>query len=168
MIPDDRTVRILSNRIAGFAWGFMAIWVAMLALFTYLFLRDGGFHQFNPLIETGIMGLFWMFGLAGLGHAASKPLVFLDATPEGLTVTQRFPTRRVVDIVPAHQIPEPVVLHDRDDDGDPYFICELALAGAPPVVIAEGHALEDVEARRRHFLTVIRTAFGPALPAQAS
>ena len=46
---------VFSNNMAIAGWIFMSIWLTGLCLITWVYVRDGGFHQFDPLIEVAIV-----------------------------------------------------------------------------------------------------------------
>jgi hypothetical protein len=71
-----------------FAWGFMALWLGMLGLFSWLLVREGGVRQFSYDIEVALLALFWFGGLAGLAHVSAMPIVRIERDGEALTVTE--------------------------------------------------------------------------------
>lgn len=58
---------VIRNLMPLMGWIFMAIWMSGIAVFTWLFFREGGFNQFDPWLERGLMALFWVFGVACSG-----------------------------------------------------------------------------------------------------
>src|SRR5262245_29772910 len=71
--PMGSGLLVLKNNMAVAGWVFMSVWMWGLVMMTYAYFRDGGFHQFDRLLEVGVMGLFWVFGTAGCAHIFSLP-----------------------------------------------------------------------------------------------
>jgi hypothetical protein len=134
----------LKNNMAMAGWVFMTIWLGMLLLFTWLFVREGGFHQFNPLVETGIMLMFWLFGLGGAGYLFSVPRVRLSVSNGTVEVRERWMLRGRVERFPASGLSARVV-DGKDDEGDPYFRLEIALPSGRTIVAKESHHRPTVE-----------------------
>ncbi len=146
---------ILRNNIAIVGWIFCAIWMGMLCLITYVFSRDGGFHQFGPPIETAIMLMFWVFGLAACGNAFSQSRIALIVDNGRATVQERWPHRTRTERFDAGMIAMPAIETGKDSDGDPYFRCILTTPSGHAVTIAEGNDRETVEAKRDRLLAAL-------------
>ena len=117
----------ITNRSAAFGWVFMAIWLAMLVMFTRLFIREGGFHQFSRDIEIAILAVFWLGGMAGVAHVLSAPLIRVERIGDTLIVTERWPLSSRRHRLPTGTRPQASVTAERDSDGDTYFACRLTL-----------------------------------------
>jgi len=145
MQPEPRPVLVVRNYKALFPWGFMALWMLFLALFTHVMFRDMGAPRdpgspFLPLI----LGLFWIVGLGTSLYVFSHPLVRLEVFPDGhIRVTRRWPHRRDewqgTDVVLR-------LKEDKDSEGDPYFEAQALLPGPLEIGFHEGSHRPDVEA----------------------
>jgi hypothetical protein len=131
--------------MAAFGWAFMALWLSMLCVVTYIFVRDGGFHQFDPLIETGIMLMFWLFGLGGGGELFARPRTRLTIAGGIVEARQIWPLRHAVERFPAETLATRIV-DGRDDEGDPYFTCVVTLPSGRTIAVVESHDRTAVEA----------------------
>src|SRR5688572_19830076 len=63
---------VVRNNAAIAVWVFMAVWMGMLCLFTYIFMRDGGVPDFG-LPGPVFLGGFWVVGVGAPGWAAAPP-----------------------------------------------------------------------------------------------
>ena len=79
---------VIRNDTAVAGWIFIAIWLAGVCLMTAGYFANGGFHQFDPLIEAGVVLLFWMFTLAGLAELATKPRTRLTIDRSGVILVR--------------------------------------------------------------------------------
>lgn len=142
------------NRKAAFLWGFMAVWMIMLIVFTGLFLRDGPPAGHSLLLFGGVLAVFWTGGLAATGHVLSKPLIDVRLASTGeVCVRRRFlwrlEERRYARAAPV----QATLVEGRDSDNDPYFHARLLLPDGDAVDLWEGHdraqAVAEVERFRR-------------------
>lgn len=136
----------IRNNMAIVGWIFMSIWMGMLLLITWLFVRDGGFHQFDPLVETGIMLLFWVFGLGGSAELFGRPRVRFVIEGGEVDVTERWLLRSRHETFPLADLAEPKLISDRDSDGDPYYRCGLVLPSGRKISVRESHDRATIEA----------------------
>lgn len=143
-----RETMTLRNDTALFGWGFMAVWTGMLGVFTWLFWRDNGFHQFHPAVESGILGLFWVFGLGGCAYFFGIPRIVLDLRNGSAVVREQWLLGQRVEECPATSDLAPVLVKGKDSEGDPYFRCTVTTPSGRTVTVAEGHDRERVEAVR--------------------
>ncbi len=128
---------IFHNRRAAVGWVFMAIWLGMLTIITWLFLRDDGFHQFSRPVEAGIILMFWVFGIGGAAYLFSHPLIRLVRRGDSLIVTERWLLRRRDCTVAIADLAPPRIDETVDSEGDPYFCCILDLPGGRAVAFSE-------------------------------
>jgi hypothetical protein len=135
----------ITNHSAAFGWGFMAIWLGMLALFTGLFVREGGFHQFSRDIEIAILSVFWLGGLAGVVQVLSNPLIRVERIGDDLIVTERWPLSSRRHRLPAGTPPPATVAAERDSDGDTYYACRLILPDGRAVYIFQSPVRAEAE-----------------------
>jgi len=136
-------------------WIFMSLWLGMIAVFTYLFIRDGGFHQFDPPIEVGIILLFWMAGLAGTSYALTKPLTYIWVRDGYVEVSEIWPFRRAFNRFPVSDISPPIIKKTSDSDGDT-FTCQFHVPGGRTIVLGISNYLEDAELRVSEFTSKLR------------
>ena len=141
----DMPQSVFRNNLAIFGWGFMGIWMAMLCLMTWLFFRDGGFHQFDPLIETSIMLLFWFFGLAGSAELFVVPRVRVTVKDGEVTVREDLIWRGKTQRMVVASVAPPRIRDGKDSEGDPYFQGQITLPDGRHVTFAESHDRSRVE-----------------------
>ena len=133
----------------------MGIWMGMLVLISWLFVRDGGFRQFNPAIETGIMMLFWMFGLAGCAQIFGKQRIQVTVENRSVVVLERWPLRKRLECCAVRDVSISPVTEGKDDDGDPYFRCMLSMASGRNITFSESHDRSLVEAARQRLMAAV-------------
>jgi len=146
---------VVRNNIAVFGWLFMSVWMGFLVLITYIFVRDGGFHQFNPLAETGVMLMFWVFGLGGCGELFGHARVRVTVDAGGVLVEERYFLRRRTARVRAADVVLSEVRETKDSEGDPYFVCALTLPSGRSVTVAESNDRQTVEATRQRLAAAL-------------
>ena len=139
-----RVQREFRNDKAVFLWGFMLVWLAMLAIMTYVAARDG-------VPQTGrwtwpILALFWLTGIAAARWAATFARVRVTLVAAGVIVCERFPFSTIEKRYRSRDLTAPRVEETKDSDGDPYYTCVLELPGGHAVTVAEGSHRPDVEA----------------------
>ncbi len=145
MSPDMFVVR---NNMPVAGWTFMAIWTAMLVAFTWMFVREGGFNQFEAPVEIAIMVLFWLFGIVGCFYFFEIPRVEVTVANGEVTVAERWLWRRRIERFAAESIAQPVLSQEKDSEGDPYYVCRLGTPTGRTVTVAEHHHRPTVEAVR--------------------
>lgn len=146
---------VLKNNSAAFGWGFMTIWLAGLCLISWLFLRDGGFHQLDPAVETGIMLMFWLFGLGGAGYLFNQPRVRLSLEGGMVTLREVVFWRVREETFPAVDLGLPPIRHERDSDGDPYYSFMVATPSGREAAVCVSHDKATVEAQRDRVVAAI-------------
>jgi hypothetical protein len=153
MHDHDPSPLTVTNRSAAVGWAFMAIWLAMLAVFTWLFVRDGGFHQFSYPTEVATIALFWLAGISGAVWVCSHPVIRIDRQDQHLVVCQTWPHRSSVESVGIAALPPPRLTMERDDEGDLYFRCMIDMPDGRTVTFLQtpdkAQAEAAVEAFRR-------------------
>jgi hypothetical protein len=136
MAAPDVQVR---NRMAAVGWCFMAVWLGMLVLFTFIMARDGPHPSQPALLQQGALAGFWIVGLAVAGHILSKPCTRLSVDPGGTaTLVRRTPLRREVETWPPGAIAAIEVRTGTDDEGDPYWRTFLVAQDGAERLICEG------------------------------
>ncbi len=142
----------------------MAVWLIFLAIFTWLFNRDGGFHQFSIEIELGILALFWLFGIAGASHVYNIELtkvVFENRSADSNTeisaaVIAIKPWSRTVENLPADSFRDLEIQRLKDSDGDEYFSLVFTTPGGRKYTLREGHDHGTVHATLTQINEVLR------------
>jgi hypothetical protein len=145
------------NRMAAFGWGFMAIWLGMLVLFTFIMGRDGPHPSQPALLQQGVLAVFWIVGLTVAGHVLSQPCTSLSVAADGTaTLARRTPLRREVETWPPGAIAAIEVRAGKDDEGDPYWRTLLVARDGAERLIREGRDPDD----QRALAARLRAALG--------
>lgn len=111
-------------------------------------IRDGGFRQFAPPLELGVMMLFWLFGLGGVGYFLAIPMVALSIAPGGIFVLQERTLRaRRVTRFAISDASRPRLRKTRDSEGDDYYRIEVVLPEGRRVGVGGANDLGDAETR---------------------
>jgi hypothetical protein len=139
---------VFRNNQAVAVWVFMVVWLSILGCFTYVFARDGGFPDVG-MFGPPLLGLFWLYGIGFAAWAFMRPCIAVSVAPGGVVAREIWPWRVRESRHAAADLSVPDVVAGTDSDGDPYFKCLLRLADDRVLVVAEGHARENVEAARR-------------------
>lgn len=140
-----REVRLSVYRDAIIVWIFMAIWLLILGIFTWMFIRDGGFHQFAPPLELGIILLFWCFGAAGAVHAFTQPIVTLAIAGDDFIARERWLRTTRASRFPIGPQSRPAIRKTRDSEGDDLFLVEVTLPDGRKIAVGMRRDLEDAE-----------------------
>jgi len=148
---------VVSNNMAIALWIFVAVWLAMLGCFTYLFARDGSPPEVG-VFGLPLLGLFWLGGIGVAAWAFSHPLIRVGVSPPGVVVRERWPWRARERRYDAAALAAPTIVVGTDSDGDPYFKCVLTLPGGEALTVAESHARPPVEAVQRRLETALAAA----------
>lgn len=150
---------VFRNYIAMFGWVFVLLWMSGLLAFTHLYL-DKGIPGTHPLVAAGIMLFFWVGGLAASAHVFSQPCVRGEVRNGALFVKSWTPRTLLRPRLYRFDLfgPPPAfeIVHDTDSDGDPYFRLTITTPDGGRIAVAEGHHLEDIEARRADMLELWR------------
>jgi len=137
---------VFRNYLAIFLWVFMAIWMGMLTLFTWLAIRDGGIPDMHPTSASVLLGVFWLAGIGFTTALLQLPcyrLVVELGSAEALRFT---PLHRQIERHRANQLkPLPLVV-GTDSDGDPYFQAQVETPTGLRLTIAESSDRSAVEA----------------------
>lgn len=142
---------LIRNLMPLAGWIVMAVWLSMLALFTLVFIREGGFHQFDPVLEMGVMVLFWLFGWAGGAYVFSLPLTCVTVAGGMVHIRQRWLIRRNDNSFAIDRLPAPIIRQTTDNDGEPYFRLTLT-AGGRDVTLREGNDRGSLELLRTQLM----------------
>lgn len=105
----------------------MAIWLGFLGVFTWLFIKDNGFHQFTPPIELSIMGLFWVFGFAGASYCFSFSMTKFVLENTSITLTEIKPWSYKVNHLRKPDLQNLDIYTERDNEGDYIFILKMTI-----------------------------------------
>jgi len=134
------------NRIAWALWIFMGVWMAFLALMTFVLLRDGPPPGYSWPTMWAVMFFFWTAGVAATAWATTHRTVRVDVADSGaIEVTWRSPFRVERRRVEAADVPRAELISGRDSDGDPWFTCRITLADGAVVDLAESHDAASME-----------------------
>ena len=141
-----------SNGSPWFLWGFMAVWMAGLGLFTYLVIRAGppggqSWWVVGPLLAAG-----WLGSLGATRWAASQRALLVDVDAlGGLDITWYSLFGRQRRRVEARQVRPAGVVATKDGDGDPYFVCRVTLGDGTELDLSEGHDRPTIEREAERF-----------------
>lgn len=154
--PPPHTLRVFHNNAAAAVWIFVAIWLAMLACFTYIAWRDGGIPQVGRWAWP-LLGLFWLCGTGAASWAAGLPLIRLELGADGVRVRERYPLRVDEKRYLARDLRRPRVEAKRDSEGDERFDAVLDLPGDRRVVVIESADRESAERRCEQLFASLRS-----------
>jgi len=144
--PAPPTLEI-RNRLAAFGWGFMGVWLGMLALLTWTMARDGPHPSQPAWLQLGALAAFWLVGLPAAGYLLSRPVTRLRVAPDGTAVLgRRTPFGREEERYPPGSITAVEVREGKDSDGDPYWRTFLVVADGRQRVVREGHHAPEQKA----------------------
>ena len=129
----------------------MGVWSFGVVMMTWGYFAWGGFHQFDPLVEAGVVMLFWVFTLGGAGEMLSKPRSRLTIDRTGAVLVRIWPMRRREDRLPRAVLAGVDIATERDEDGQTYRL-ELTLPSGEAVVIRQSRLREEIEGLRRDIL----------------
>lgn len=156
----------LRDRSAVFGWVFMALWLGMLGLMTWV-LRRGGPHPSQPAdLQYAVFGVFWLVGIPAGLHMLAQPCIrFVVAADGSLTITRRSAFGRNAETFPPGSIARVETRPAKDDEGDPVFRVTVIAADGRERLARQGpdEAAQQVLAAR------LRTALGlpPGLLAES-
>ena len=130
----------------------MAVWSVGVVMMTWGYFALGGFGQFDPLIEAGVVMLFWVFTLGGAGEMLSKPRSRLTIDRSGVVLVRIWPTRRREERLPRTALSTVDIAVEKDSDGDETYRLELTLPSGEEVVIRQSRLRDEIEDLRREIL----------------
>lgn len=149
------------NNLAIAGWVFMAIWTGILCLFTYIFMRDGGFRQYDPAFEWATLGLFWLFGLGGCSYFFGTPRYRVIVAGGQVTVREAWLMRKSTETFPLADLAAPELLREKDSEGDPYFRCRIKTPLGHPIIVSESNDEETVISACRKLSEAMGKPFKP-------
>lgn len=162
-LPDIVPPIVFRNYKAVAAWIFMALWMAGLGCFTWLGIRDGGMPGWGPHGTAALLCLFWVFGIGGCAYCFGMPCIRLRITATSVEAREGRPGHTETHRCTPAEVAVPEVVETKDDEGDPYFRCDIELPGGKRVTVVESHARDEVEATRARLLSAL-AASPPASP----
>jgi hypothetical protein len=128
------------HRIALFEWSFSAVFVFIVALFTYVLVRDGAPSGYSLEFMLFVMGCFWLGGIVLLEYASSRACVeVICRGAAGIAIRWRYPFKSVARVARRSEVLPASVVESQDSEGDPYFHARVCLSDGTIVDIAEGH-----------------------------
>lgn len=152
---DNRRVKtplVIRNDIAVAGWVFMAVWSFGVIMMTWGYFAWDGFGQFDPLIEAGVVMLFWVFTLGGAAEMLSKPRCRLTIDRSGARLVRIWPSRRCDERVSRSTLLAVEVAVECDDDGDHTYRLDLTLPSGEEVTLRQSRLRDEIEALRREIL----------------
>ena len=139
---------VIRNDTAVAGWIFMAIWLAGVCLMTAGYFTNGGFNQFDPLIEAGVVLLFWMFTLAGLSELATKPRTRLIVDRSGVVLVRMWLFKRL-EVRLDRSFLGAVSIGTERQEGDDAYRLDIALPSGEQVAIRRSNCRQEIEDLRR-------------------
>jgi hypothetical protein len=146
---------IIRNNAPIIGWVFAGLWFGMLLVFTTLYVREGGFGQFPPAIEAGIMLVFWLIGVAGLGPLLFKPRTRLTLTRGHALLRRAWILRSSEDPIPRSTLAAAIIIHDKEGDDDPTYRLSVALTPDDRLSLKDSGDLAKLEALRQRILALL-------------
>lgn len=139
VMPGPGTMRF-RNEMALWPRIFALVFLAMVAMFSWLAIRDGSPPGWSSGGMLLVLAAFWLFGLGFAAHAVNQPRVRIDIGDDGqvsVALGRVFRAEhcryRAAELGPAE------LVEGSDDEGAPYFHARLRLPGRGSVDFAEGH-----------------------------
>ncbi len=144
---------IIKNRFPIFGWVFMSIWMSFLAVMTYAFIRDGGFHQFDIQMEFAIILGFWIFGMGGTSYFFSQPTTKLHILGEKIELTEFWLFKKETHVLKKIDIKDIYIKTHLDSDGDSF---ELILqTQKKEFSIKQSSVKEDIEELQKRLSSML-------------
>lgn len=135
-----------SNRKALFLWGFTVVWLAALAMGTYVLYRDGFPVRSSPTLVLAVFGVFWLVGLCLFTYALSKPCISVAVDRQGrVKIVSLYPYRVVHRSLERKDLGFARVVVDRDTDGDPRFHARITIRDGEDIDFRQEHDRESCE-----------------------
>lgn len=148
---------IVSNNKTVILWVFMAVWLAMLGCFTYLFWRDGGDPELGGF-GVVILAAFWLAGLGALSWAFGHPRIRVTVAGNEVVARESWLWGHSERRFAAAEVAAPAIVQSIDSDGDAYFSCQLTLPGGGTLSVAESHLRRQVEAVQQRLSSALQQA----------
>lgn len=143
---------IVRNRLALVYWAFAAVVFLFTATMTFVTLGGGPGEPDSPILELGVMTLFWFGSLGLLAFAASQPIIRVEwAVGGGLRIESRYPFRCESRQVLLTEIRTVEVVEEADDEGDAHFFARMFLLDGTHVDLHESHDRDRCEGVKERF-----------------
>lgn len=137
----------ITNRRVVAVWVFMTIWMAFLALMTWVLHRDGPHPSQPAWVQFGAIGLFWLVGLPVTLQAFAEPMTRLRVHPDrSVTIGRRSLLGREEEGFPPGSIAAVELRQARDSDGDTTFRTVLVAIDGRERLVREGPVAAEQEA----------------------
>ena len=151
----DRQPVIFRNNAPVAAWIFVAVWMAMLCWYSYIYIRDfgGELDWMGPLLL-----FFWGVGFYQCRQFLRQPRVRVEIDRHSVLTRESFPWSTREDRFAVSALSVSDVIESKDGEGDPYYRCDLKLPGNRGLTIAESGSRPKVDAAREHLLAALRLA----------
>jgi hypothetical protein len=156
---------IFRNYKAAFLWGFMAVFMAFVALMTWVLFRDLSASKSQGLWQAVIMSVFWIAGLGFSMFAAGRPCMTVVVQPRTIRIVHRYPFSRKQHDVSYGELTSAQVVESRDSEGDPYFYARTSLKDGSRIDLFESHRREKCETVCANFNDAVSGGFrAPRVP----
>jgi hypothetical protein len=116
------------------------VFLFIVAIFTYVFVRDGAPSGYSLEFKLLVMGCFWLGGIILVAYASSKACVeVICRGAAGIAKRWRYPFKSVTRVARRSDVLPASAVGSQDSEGDPYFHARVCLTDGTTVDIAEGH-----------------------------
>jgi hypothetical protein len=150
--PRLATPLIIRNNMPIIGWVFAAVWFGFLSIGTWLFVRDGGFHQFDYTLEVMVMLGFWLFGFGGLTPLVLTPRTRFTLGYQKAELVRRWLWRHAAETLSADILRTAQVRVEKDSDGDPHYSLILVPPGGEVITLKSANDRADIEALQAQLL----------------
>lgn len=145
-MPDGKLVFVNNRPIAK--WFDIAALTGMAAMFVGLYLYEYGVRLVGPVADIAIIVLLWLFGCVVLIRLYGPPRVRLTIDRGQVVVDERWIGPGRVERFARSRLSRPVIVEDKNSDGDPYFRCTITIPSGRTVSFSESGERAVVEAER--------------------
>jgi hypothetical protein len=148
-MPNDPVIEI-RNRAAVAGWVFMAIWMGMLGIFTWIMARDGPHPSQPAWVQHGAIAIFWFVGIPVTAHLLAQPVTrFVLHADRSAAIHRRSVLTREVEAFPPGSLAAVECRQGKDDEGDPVWSVFIVARDGRECLVREGRLREDEEAAAR-------------------
>ena len=145
-MANDPVIEI-RNRTAVAGWVFMAIWMGMLGLFTWIMARDGPHLSQPAWVQHGAIAIFWFVGIPVTAQVLAQPVTrFVLRADRSVAIHRRSVLTREVEAFPPGSLAAVECREGKDDEGDPVWRTMIVARDGRERLVREGASREEEEA----------------------